>query len=220
MKNKLIFLCMLVFILSVHAVPNYSLPLNPSLGSQIGSGTLDVVFSTGSFVQYDVQDVNLNVLLVKMQITNIRSYGNQPGFGSIQLYNGVNLINQTSYVAASAQDWSNVQTINTWYSSNHSSDYGYALTRPMVNGLYNDAGGVNDNYTMQNPGNSTGFICYYYVGFDSSVHVTSLKFGTGSNSDVTYNMTFYAFSTATVPEPASWILMLVFFLYTIVKKNK
>ncbi|MCD6459353.1 PEP-CTERM sorting domain-containing protein [bacterium] len=50
-------------------------------------------------------------------------------------------------------------------------------------------------------------LIYYYVGFDSPVAITNIKLDNGTNTDIDYDLTFYAYPGNTVPEPATIILL-------------
>ncbi len=203
--------CMAVIFLcaaQLHAAPSQVLPIDSNDLTEVGSGQLSVIFDTGSFYSYQIAETTLTTLMIKMEITNVINYGNQPGLGAIQLFNGSQQI-QIDWVAAATTDWNSTQSPDVWLPVG-GNDHFHAITRAAKNGNEDFAGGVNNNYTIH--GSGVGTINYYYVGFESPETITSVKLGNGTNSTVTYDLTFYSSGDVSggesaVPEPASMVLL-------------
>jgi len=192
----------------VFSAPVVNLPIDSNDLTEIGSGTYNTVWQTpGTFLSYDITDIYLTVLAVKIDpIGNIGV--DDRSFGAIQLYNGATQI-LIPFVAASEEDLFKTQSPNTWYIPNPSSDADYAITRAASNG--------NANYAGDYYGTRQYYIYFsdtttYYVGFESPVYVTEVKLGTGGHNERDYQVDFYAYgaepsSTETIPEPTSIVLL-------------
>ncbi len=208
--NKLFITTLAVVVLSSTlslAAPVTQLPLDTADCYQIGTGQLTTNWPGSTFYSYDVTDTTLSVLVVKLEVTAVYALGEQPGFGSIQVFNGTQQL-YIDWVAAGVREWSNTQFANTWYEP-IGDDSVYAITRPAKNGNAGSAGDVNDNYTY--PANGVGSVNYYYVAFDNPVTVTDIKMSSGSNCNLDFDLTFYSLEAPTngsaIPEPTSIALL-------------